>query len=171
MSAVITLPGMSIISFWKVLPLSGSFSTTAGPSLALRVTAHSGQDWWVIWSYHAFCLRKSRSQRFSEFPMLFSHLLGPTPASDCSSADRARWEAPASFAHCHPKLRPTCGDHSQSPPETSPIFWSTGVADLWKVKRWLIGFGAEAEVLLPPDLRDAILDDYQTLVKRARRTI
>ena len=46
------------------------------------------------------------------------------------------------------------------------VFWSTKVAVLWEVKRWLIGFGPEAEILLPPALRDAILDDYQTLVKR-----
>lgn len=40
------------------------------------------------------------------------------------------------------------------------------VADLDEVKRWLIDFGAEAEVLLPLELRKEIADECRTLVKR-----
>jgi proteasome accessory factor B len=42
------------------------------------------------------------------------------------------------------------------------------VADLWEVKRWLIGFGADAEVLAPDDLRLEIRDECRRLVSRAR---
>ena len=52
----------------------------------------------------------------------------------------------------------TCGDGS--------IILTLKVADLWEVKRWLIGFGAEAEVLLPLELREEIADECRALVKR-----
>jgi len=42
------------------------------------------------------------------------------------------------------------------------------VADLWEVKRWLIGFGAEAEVLGPEDLREKIAGECTRLVPRNR---
>jgi proteasome accessory factor B len=59
--------------------------------------------------------------------------------------------------------------HPSQKIETEPdgsIILTLQVADLWEVKRWLIGFGAEAEVLLPLELRKEIADECRTLVKR-----
>lgn len=36
------------------------------------------------------------------------------------------------------------------------IILTLPVTDLWEVKHWLIGFGAEAEVLEPAELRDDV---------------
>jgi predicted DNA-binding transcriptional regulator YafY len=54
---------------------------------------------------------------------------------------------------------------TESEPDGSLIL-SLKVGDLWEVKRWLIGFGAEAEVLLPLELRKEIADECRMLVKR-----
>jgi predicted DNA-binding transcriptional regulator YafY len=40
------------------------------------------------------------------------------------------------------------------------------VADLWEVKFWLIGFGAEAEVLEPAELRDEVKAECLAVVQR-----
>jgi predicted DNA-binding transcriptional regulator YafY len=45
------------------------------------------------------------------------------------------------------------------------IILTLQVADLWEVKRWLIGFGAEAEVLEPAELRKEIIDECARVSK------
>jgi len=47
------------------------------------------------------------------------------------------------------------------------------VADLDEVKRWLIGFGSEATVLVPGSLRDQISAEADRLLKnlRSRRVV
>ena len=45
------------------------------------------------------------------------------------------------------------------------------VANLWEVKRWLIGYGADAEVLRPTDLAKDIEEECAKLlnIKRPRK--
>ncbi len=45
------------------------------------------------------------------------------------------------------------------------IHFSMRVADLWEVKRWLIGYGADAQVLKPEELRQDIEDDCARLLR------
>lgn len=59
----------------------------------------------------------------------------------------------------HPSQKiETCGDGS--------IILTLNVGDLWEVKRWLIGFGAEAEALQPKELRNEIEQESEKLVAR-----
>lgn len=51
----------------------------------------------------------------------------------------------------------TCNDGS--------IILTLKVADLWEVKRWLIGFGAEAKVLVPDELREEIATECERFGK------
>ena len=44
------------------------------------------------------------------------------------------------------------------------------VANLWEVQRWLIGFGNDATVLAPVELREQIERECAKVVKRARVT-
>jgi predicted DNA-binding transcriptional regulator YafY len=43
------------------------------------------------------------------------------------------------------------------------------VADLWEVKRWLIGWGADVEVLEPAELRDAVCKEATGVLEIKRR--
>jgi predicted DNA-binding transcriptional regulator YafY len=45
------------------------------------------------------------------------------------------------------------------------------VGDLWEVKRWLIGWGAEVEVIEPDELRKCIKDEAHRLIEQQRRDI
>ncbi len=47
--------------------------------------------------------------------------------------------------------------------EGGSIILTLQVADLWEVKRWLIGFGADAEVLEPGQLREEIVTECSAL--------
>jgi hypothetical protein len=40
------------------------------------------------------------------------------------------------------------------------------VADTLEVRRWILGFGPEAEVLEPASLRDALRRDAETLARK-----
>jgi predicted DNA-binding transcriptional regulator YafY len=52
------------------------------------------------------------------------------------------------------------------------IDFTMQVADLWEVKRWLIGFGADAEVIQPAELKKDIEEDCARILGRKRhRTI
>ncbi|HLH07022.1 MAG TPA: WYL domain-containing protein, partial [Terriglobales bacterium] len=44
------------------------------------------------------------------------------------------------------------------------IILTLQVADLWEVKRWLIGFGADAEVLEPGELREEVARDCRAMM-------
>jgi len=46
------------------------------------------------------------------------------------------------------------------------VILSLTVASLWEVKRWLLGWGADAEVLEPCDLRQAVFDECKDLLRR-----
>ena len=46
------------------------------------------------------------------------------------------------------------------------IILTLNVGDLWEVKHWLIGFGAEAQVLEPSTLRKDITDEFKLLARR-----
>ena len=62
----------------------------------------------------------------------------------------------------HPSQKiDTCPDGS--------IVLTIQVADLGEVKRWLIGFGAEAEVIGPDSLRQQITDECAEVMRRASR--
>jgi predicted DNA-binding transcriptional regulator YafY len=59
--------------------------------------------------------------------------------------------------------------HPSQKIETEPdgsIILTLKVADLWEVKFWLIGFGAEAEVLEPAELRDDVTAECLRVVRR-----
>ncbi len=59
--------------------------------------------------------------------------------------------------------------HPSQKIETEPdgsIILTLQVADLWEVKFWLIGFGAEAEVLEPAELRDDVTAECLGVVRR-----
>ncbi len=45
------------------------------------------------------------------------------------------------------------------------IEFTMSVADLWEVKRWLIGFGSDAEVLEPQQLRKEIEEQCLQILK------
>lgn len=50
------------------------------------------------------------------------------------------------------------------------IILTLNVGDLWEVKRWLIGFGAEAEVLKPAELANDIVHECEEVrLKRGQR--
>ena len=50
------------------------------------------------------------------------------------------------------------------------IEFSICVADLWEVKRWLIGFGSDAQVLYPDCLRKEIEQECtQILARKGKR--
>jgi len=52
------------------------------------------------------------------------------------------------------------------------IILTLNVGDLWEVKRWLIGFGAEAEVLKPAELANDIVQECEEVrLKRGQRTL
>ena len=52
------------------------------------------------------------------------------------------------------------------------IILTLNVGDLWEVKRWLIGFGAEAEVLKPAELAEDIVHECEEVrLKRGQRTL
>jgi len=60
--------------------------------------------------------------------------------------------------------------HASQRIETEPdgsIILTLKVADLGEVKRWLIGFGAEAEILHPKELRNEIGQELQRAVTRS----
>jgi hypothetical protein len=38
------------------------------------------------------------------------------------------------------------------------------IGNLWEVKRWLIGWGGSAEVLMPSTLKEGILSEYQKII-------
>ena len=71
-----------------------------------------------------------------------------------------------------PKQAPYIRERTWHPSQTielcddGRIIITLHVAGLDEVKRWLIGFGAEAEVLLPLELRKEIVDECRTLLKR-----
>jgi proteasome accessory factor B len=59
--------------------------------------------------------------------------------------------------------------HPSQQIETEPdgsIILTLKVGELWEVKRWLIGFGADAEVLAPEVLRSDIADEIRALAQR-----
>jgi predicted DNA-binding transcriptional regulator YafY len=59
--------------------------------------------------------------------------------------------------------------HPSQKIETEPdgsIILTLRVADLWEVKFWLIGFGAEAEVSEPAELRDDVTAECLGVVRR-----
>jgi predicted DNA-binding transcriptional regulator YafY len=59
--------------------------------------------------------------------------------------------------------------HPSQQIDTQPdgrIILTLRVGDLWEVKRWLIGFGAAAEVLVPDSLRGEIIAEAGTLAGR-----
>ena len=65
-----------------------------------------------------------------------------------------------------PYIKERTWHHSQRI-ETEPdggIILTLNIGDLWEVKRWLIGFGAEAQVLEPDSLRREISDECARLV-------
>jgi predicted DNA-binding transcriptional regulator YafY len=45
------------------------------------------------------------------------------------------------------------------------IILTLQIADLWEVKHWLIGFGSEAEVLEPAELREEIINECAQVLK------
>jgi predicted DNA-binding transcriptional regulator YafY len=49
------------------------------------------------------------------------------------------------------------------------IVLSLQVADTLELRRWILGFGSEAEVLEPRKLRDEIRDEVQTLLDQLER--
>ena len=52
------------------------------------------------------------------------------------------------------------------------IILTLNVGDLWEVKRWLIGFGADAEVLKPAELANDIIHECEEVrLKRGQRTL
>jgi proteasome accessory factor B len=55
----------------------------------------------------------------------------------------------------------------EAQPDGSVIL-SLTVASLWEVKRWLIGWGADAAVVEPPYLRAEIEDDCKLLLRRSQ---
>jgi predicted DNA-binding transcriptional regulator YafY len=44
------------------------------------------------------------------------------------------------------------------------------VANLWEIKRWLVGYGADAQVLEPEDLRKDIEEDCARLLRMRHRS-
>jgi predicted DNA-binding transcriptional regulator YafY len=59
--------------------------------------------------------------------------------------------------------------HESQKLETQPdgsVILSLTVANLWEVKRWLIGWGADAEVIDPPELRQSVFDECTKILKR-----
>jgi predicted DNA-binding transcriptional regulator YafY len=59
--------------------------------------------------------------------------------------------------------------HPSQKIETGPdgsIILTLQVADLWEVKFWLIGFGAEAEVLTPAELGEEISRECREVANR-----
>jgi predicted DNA-binding transcriptional regulator YafY len=61
--------------------------------------------------------------------------------------------------------------HSSQKIEDEPdgsIVLTLRVADLWEVKRWLIGFGSDAEVLEPEELRCEISTECKSVARRTR---
>jgi predicted DNA-binding transcriptional regulator YafY len=48
--------------------------------------------------------------------------------------------------------------------EDGSLVLELSVGNLWEVKRWLIGWGASAQVLGPPELRQDILDECRSLL-------
>jgi proteasome accessory factor B len=52
------------------------------------------------------------------------------------------------------------------------IILTLNVGDLWEVKRWLIGFGAEAEVLKPAELANDIVQECEEVrLRRGQRAL
>jgi predicted DNA-binding transcriptional regulator YafY len=45
------------------------------------------------------------------------------------------------------------------------------VANLWEVKRWLIGWGAAAKVLGPSELKQSVICELEYLLKRKKRQV
>jgi proteasome accessory factor B len=50
--------------------------------------------------------------------------------------------------------------------EDGSVIMEIQVGSLWEVKRWLVGWGADAEVIAPAELRNAIEDDCSELASR-----
>lgn len=53
------------------------------------------------------------------------------------------------------------------PQPDGSVILSLEVASLWEVKRWLYGWGKDAEVIEPPAMREWILDECSTILERA----
>jgi len=49
------------------------------------------------------------------------------------------------------------------------IIMELQVGNLWEVKRWLVGWGADAEVVAPMNLRDAIASECKAMLRRNSR--
>jgi predicted DNA-binding transcriptional regulator YafY len=63
--------------------------------------------------------------------------------------------------------------HSSQTITTEPdgsIVLDLAVANLWEIKRWLIGWGAAAQVLAPPKLSEEIQNECRSLLKRSQQT-
>ena len=52
------------------------------------------------------------------------------------------------------------------PQEDGGVIMELQVANMWEVKRWLIGWGADAHVLKPAELRDVIQSECQALIEQ-----
>jgi predicted DNA-binding transcriptional regulator YafY len=53
------------------------------------------------------------------------------------------------------------------PQEDASMIMELQVGNLWEVKRWLIGWGADAEVIEPSYLFDKIRDECRKIVSRS----
>lgn len=51
--------------------------------------------------------------------------------------------------------------HSQ---EDGSIIMELRVANLWEVKRWLIGWGADAHVIAPAELKKTVLQECRAML-------
>ena len=51
------------------------------------------------------------------------------------------------------------------PQDDGSVMMELQVGNLWEVKRWLLGWGADAEVVSPPELKQQMLNEIEAMYR------